>query len=954
MASLSGVSSSNTLSSLMNSANMISGLASGLDTESMIESLVKSYQTKISQLNQKVTKTEWKQDAYRSIIQKMYGFSSQYTSYTSSTNLASPSFFNSAVNVETLGKFADRVSASGKTSSDIALNAVQQLATSAQYRTASNLKAGDGRSIAAEAGIDLVNGKTELGRLNGSLALTYGSKTVSIQFDEVADVKTMDEIRSKLAEEKHVDKDAVDSAEVLAGLINQKLADQKISLTGGTTDTADNRIKVEANNGKISFSDKSTAGNSVYLSQASGNVADVLGLNLKNANETKPASFTLSTAMKEQLTKQVNNGDYLSNKTMSLTLDGTTKTIKLPAVAGGKLMDADGNISDLTADNYAAAVNTAVQKAFKGSKITVTNASGDDSLQLRFEVQEGSELLINTDVGETLGIGRTATSYMNTNKTLEDLLGEDALSKLKPAMVKDENGNLVEDKDEKTGELKYEFIINDTVIGSYTKDTKLADIMAAINSNQDAGVRVSYSQTTKNFLFTSKETGLESEIKMGKDLAEDEDPAQDLAQDLARAMFGSTKIPDHSGSSFAESYNISWLEGDAKENITVAIEGHGRAKFDVTNATTISDVVNNLNGSVLGGNYTFAYNKYSGQIEAKDKQSGAVTEFTIESELGSEIRFDESKAPEVDYTAGQDAKFSVTVNGETKNMTRSSNTVSIDGLTITMKDVFDGSRNEDGTPAVDSTGRPKNPVTFRTTTDSDKIVDAVKTMIADYNIMMSEIKSAYSTLPYQKTDGSFANYEPLTDEERQEMSESAIERYEEKAKQGILFADRDLSSLYNKLRGVFSPAGEDGSILRGMGITTSYDVSTGALTINLDEDKLRSMLDSDPDMVADAFTKTSGIGGVMQNLKTTLDTYAKTSGEPKGILIQKAGSPLSPLSLMSNTWQKEIDNLNTQIQNWQDKLANQVDRYTQQFTRLEMLINQMNSQSSTLAGMMGG
>ena len=68
MASINGVSSSNSLSSLMNSANMISGLASGLDTESMIEGLVKSYQTKINTLNQKVTKTEWKQDAYRSII----------------------------------------------------------------------------------------------------------------------------------------------------------------------------------------------------------------------------------------------------------------------------------------------------------------------------------------------------------------------------------------------------------------------------------------------------------------------------------------------------------------------------------------------------------------------------------------------------------------------------------------------------------------------------------------------------------------------------------------------------------------------------------------------------------------------------------------------------------------------------------------------------------------------
>ena len=131
MASINGVSSSNSLSSLMNSANMISGLASGLDTESMIEGLVKSYQTKISQLNQKVTKTEWKQDAYRRIIQQMVGFSNKYTSYMSSTNLSSPSFFNNARVVEPKGKYADKVTASGRTDNDVVLNSVSQLATAA-------------------------------------------------------------------------------------------------------------------------------------------------------------------------------------------------------------------------------------------------------------------------------------------------------------------------------------------------------------------------------------------------------------------------------------------------------------------------------------------------------------------------------------------------------------------------------------------------------------------------------------------------------------------------------------------------------------------------------------------------------------------------------------------------------------------------------------------------------
>ena len=132
MASINGVSSSNMTSSLYNSANTISGLASGLDTEGMIENLVKSYQTKINQISQKVTKTEWKQEAYRSIISKMVGFTQKYTSYNSpATNLLSPGFFSSAVKILTKGTYADNVTASGKSHSEMGLDLDQALATHA-------------------------------------------------------------------------------------------------------------------------------------------------------------------------------------------------------------------------------------------------------------------------------------------------------------------------------------------------------------------------------------------------------------------------------------------------------------------------------------------------------------------------------------------------------------------------------------------------------------------------------------------------------------------------------------------------------------------------------------------------------------------------------------------------------------------------------------------------------
>lgn len=949
MASINGVSSSNMTSSLYNSANTITGLASGLDTEGMIESLVKSYQTKINQLNQKATKTEWKQEAYRSIINKMVGFTNKYTSYTSATNLMSPNFFSNAVKMATKGLYADKVSASGKTSSDIALNAVHRLATAAEYRVGdSRLNSGDGTSIQAGSELDLT-GKTTLGSLQGSLSIAYGSNTLNINFDQVNDVKAMDDIRANLAKKQGVDEKDVKDVDVLAGLINQKLAGQKITFSNGQTENAEDRIQVSVKDGAITFSDKSTAGNAVYMSRASGNVAKKLGLDLDDAKEKQPSSFKVNYDL--NLTEEVDNIDYLSGKGMNLNLNGTTKNIYLPKVE--KVTgDTEGSpvvykingeevAEDQLADKYASALNEAVKTAFNGKeKITVSNVGTDGKLKLNFKVnEEGSDLLINTDVGETLGIGRAATTYLNTSKTLGDLLG-DKLDGLTAAKGKD-GKDLLDEK----GNKMYAFEINGVTVGNFSKESKLSDVMSAINSSKDAGVKVSYSQTTKEFLFSAKETGADSDIKMGGGLA------QAIFGDSQNTVEGSSTIGDILGEdySFGDAYSFKLNIGGKTHEIGLP--------FDKDNMkdVTLDEMVTYVNGALSGTGMKATLDAKTSTLSVTDKD-GKKVDVSGGDDMTKGLLAAVADKSIASYSKGQDAEFTATINGKQMTMTRSTNSVSIDGLTINMKETFDGSIDKDGNQTLGADGKPvykaDNSVTFQSSTDSDKIVDAVKSMIEDYNAILSEVREAYSTLPAQKSDGS--SYEPLSEDDTSGWSQSAIDRYEEKAKQGILFGDNDLSALYNKLRYVFSPSGEDGAILRGMGISTSYDMSTGALNVTLDEDKLRSMLDSDPDMVADAFTKTSGLGGVMQNMKTTLDAYAKTTGEPKGILIQKSGSPLSPLSLMNNTWQKQIDNYNSQIEKWQDKLSSQVDRYTQQFSRLEQLIQQMNSQSSALAGLMGG
>ncbi len=134
----------------------------------------------------------------------------------------------------------------------------------------------------------------------------------------------------------------------------------------------------------------------------------------------------------------------------------------------------------------------------------------------------------------------------------------------------------------------------------------------------------------------------------------------------------------------------------------------------------------------------------------------------------------------------------------------------------------------------------------------------------------------------------------------------------------------------------------------GISEVTGYQ-SNGKLTI--DENKLKNALESEPDKVARLFTDTKT--GLMTNMKKVTDSYAKTWGT-KGSLIARAGSEAAAMSLTDNelyTSMKDIDDIIKQLQT---RLKSEQDRYIAQFTRLETVIAQMNSQSSYLSSMSGG
>ena len=913
MASITSLSNSSyNASSIYGNRNVLSGLASGMDTETMIENAVSGIKLKIQKLQKKRTRIEWQQEAYRSIIDKAVSLSNKYTSYSSKTNLMSNSFFSNAVNTATLGTYKDKVTASGKTSSDIRLNAVKQLASAATY-TVSGLGGGLADMSSITGGAFDITKDLDVSTMSGSLTFQYGGTngtTFDISFDELENLNEME---------------GSTNAEKLANAINKKLSEITYNYTkNGVNEstTADKAIKVTANaDGRITFTDGLGNGNTVKISSSSGNMRKYAEENVLTVDN--------------QLTKSVKAYNYLSDKKLGLTFNGSTKTIDLSGVIKATDVGEDADSNQSFVEN----LQKELDDAFGKGKVSASYADGKLSFQT---AKEGDTLALGGSAIEALGFESGDTNYVNPAKKLSDILGEDreffqnnrlaAVGSVDTNKMTDAAGNRVKLGDDgkyyrvnSNNKFLYDFKVNGASI-AVSEDTTLEGLMNSINSNAEAG---SYSKLTNEFKFTSTETGANSKIEFGG-----------LAKDLFANH--SRKASDN----FSETYGLGLNEG---ENKRFAFDlGSSSVSIQIGGGQSVQDVVDRLNGTshFANKNLTASFDELSGQIRIND-ETGKQIDFKLyegQDNSGLEVELPDFRSS---FTGGQDAIMDMEINGKRfENLTRPSNTFDIDGLNITVKGEF--------TTGTDKDGKPEEAVTFSTTTDSDKIVDAIRQFVDDYNEMATELKNAYSTLPAEKSNGS--RYEPLTAEEEDGYSESELKAYNEKAKQGVLFGDTTLSSMYQKLLNSIQPGGTDGQTLREIGIGTSYE--SGMTTLSLDEDKLRSALESDPDKVRNAFAKTkeggSATDGLMQTMQNALNSYVKTTGEPKGVLITRAGSIKAPTSLNSNSLKSQMDSIDNQIDRWTDKMADQIDRYTSKFSKLEQLIAEMNSQASALSGLMMG
>lgn len=369
---------------------------------------------------------------------------------------------------------------------------------------------------------------------------------------------------------------------------------------------------------------------------------------------------------------------------------------------------------------------------------------------------------------------------------------------------------------------------------------------------------------------------------------------------------------------------------------TITING---VDIKVEESDTVRTLMDKINNSDAGVEVN--YQNSSDKFVFTSKKDGASGKISVGGDFKNIFGTSFNK------TDGQDAIVAVKYAGsdEVVEIVRDSNSFKIDGMTISVNGEFGYKAGAGGKLELDKTS---DPVTFDAKVDEDKIVETIKKMVEEYNEIIELVGKETGTKPNR-------DYEPLTSAQKAEMSESEIEAWEEKAKEGLLFNDNDLKGLSNSLRFVVSTV--DQAALKKLGITTSSTASDNG-KLSFDESAFRAALKTDPEGIREMFTKertvdengvATGVNGIAVNMKSAFDKYAKTLGEPKGILIERAGSIKSPASITQNSLYKQIEQIDERISDLQDLLEMEQDRYIKQFTALESVIAQMNSQSGWLS-----
>lgn len=812
------------------------GMASGIDRDSLIEQMTLGTTTKITNKRNDITSLQWKQEAYRSIIDKIIDMEDNYFSYSSTTSLIDSSFFAknqiTALGDSSVTKY---ITATGNSRmlEYLSIQGVKQMASSAYMKSAekgtSDISFG---KVNDTTGLN-TDGTCKTSNLAGT-SLEFGIWTdidggkfvnsASFTFPTSYKKVTKDETTGEVTKEETI----------------------TIDYTSADLSTAEGRKKLEDQlNEALGQSDTKLEGTDYYLKDVVKFKIDDNGNFQLEAGEKSP-------------TEELRVKGY-SSALSALGFNAGEGDAKLDTEKGVSFADFNSHIDKTLEES--SVKKQSLAEFMKGKKVSVT--FGGQTKQIELITEEEAEK----------GVKNVAELAANINKRLENAFGKNNV------VASGENGKLTFKLD-----------------GSVSKNTTLT-----VSSG---------SKEMRDFL------GLEN-------MSNKIDLDSSILSNWEKLGFKD--------------------EESCREALENGLTINGE-KIDINADMTVNQMMNAINSSKAGVKAT--YLSATNQFTLLASETGKGREISIDGTAATTI-FGGEKDKGFESKDGNNAVIGISYgNGVSTEVESTTNTIDLEGLRIKVSGEF-------GYDKTTGTYDTSKAVTFDAKADTDGVAERVKKFIDDYNALAGAVNSEMSTRPDK-------DYGPLTDEQKDEMSETSIENWEKKAKQGLLFGDTNLRGLSDSIQSMYTTMkrnGVDLKALQEIGISVSDDVHSGG-TLIFDETKFKDAMKNDPDKVASVICgngdgKTGMVGTVNNVLSNYATRFSYKHGGSNGILVEVAGTEKLSRSLTNNQIYKQLEQMQADLQTLKERLSTERDSYISQFASMESLISQMNSQSSYLSGLSG-
>ena len=914
----------------------ITGLTSGLDTEAIISALVSSYNYKTNKYKKAQTKLSWKQDAWKSLNTKIYSLYSSVGSMKLSTayNLKSTTVSDSTKATVKAGNNAP----TGTQQLNIIKVAQAGYLTGAQLSNSTTTS-----TTLAELGYTGGDAKINLTKGDGTtkeITLTQGS-TVG---DVIASLKDAGVSANYDATNHRIFISSKDTGK-----------DNDFTLTGANTEGA--RALYQ-----LGLSVGSDATNATYKSytqyyNADGNklqqnVVDAIRTyqDAKTAYETASAQNTnlssaygYATAYTEMMDALKNSGLSDDDQKKLKTLLGMSATQRVNSV-----MDAAGNVytKSTTLDDgstiyeygsgndkkYIQAITTAKDDH---NNIYTKNADGD-------YVDSGAGLVYKA-TGEKDSDGNTYYVYTASDGQEAKIAMKDETTNYYQADVAQkgyteytDNDGIVYRSNEKgnyTGSDGKTYKLDNNTFTEIGSDGNAVSNgrTATVTEDQKKEVKTTYSHGNTALSDTTRAADLLSRFREDHKNTLTDDVISKLTSDIEKVnVYESAEdtldnTDKYSRKNIIDSIQEKYAAGGSD---AVTKETDTYAALIKTNQETMTTAQKTMDDNAVLSELASID---TSTTEGKNKYNTALAEFVGKVQSAHEIvdkgsSLTNSGAKKID---GCDSE--IKLNGIT--YTSSLNTYSINGLSIT---------------AMQATGDgDTNAITVTTATDTQAIYDKIKSFLTQYNSLINEMTSLYNA-------DTAKGYEPLTDDEKSAMSDSEVEKWEEKIKSSLLRRDDSLESVMNLMTNAMSqPVTIDGKKyylssfgIKTLGFLNAPENQQNAYHIDGDEDdtatsgnedKLMAMINSDPDTVV----------SFMQQLTTNL--YDAIGTKMKSSTLSSIYKVYNDKEMAS-----EYSDYTTTIKKWEQKLQDQEDAYYKKFSAMETALSKLQSQTSSLSNLFGG